>query len=253
VSEEKPSLQELEIRLKEQEIRLKEAEARAKERDIASSGSWKNPVAVGLFGATLALAGNIIVSVINNRNTQELEHKRTQSTLILEALKTGDTNSACKNLLFFTSLGLLEDNNGTITGACPGNAQGVPSLTPSGPADKIGGYMWMPLRVQAVDSKGPVLGVEVEANLIPSNPPAEEIPPEWEKEIWSDKNYEWIVRHTSSHCLTAKDGMCFLGMAPVGRFVSLLTKKSGYKGERINTVFAGSTIAVVLRTDLRSE
>lgn len=100
MAEEKLSLQELEVRLKEQELKLKKAEGLAKERDLAAS-KWFNPVVIGLFAAALGLAGNVVVTTINNTNMQKLERSRTQSTVILEAIRTnGDTNAACKNLVF---------------------------------------------------------------------------------------------------------------------------------------------------------
>ena len=72
MAEEKLSLQELELRLKEQELKLKEAEVLAKKRDLSAS-RWFNPVVIGLFATALGLAGNVVVTTINNTNMQELE------------------------------------------------------------------------------------------------------------------------------------------------------------------------------------
>jgi len=172
VAEEETSLQELEVRLKQQELKFKELEVQAKERELASS-KWLNPVVIGLFSAALVLLGNVIVTTINSNNTRALERARTQSTIILEAIKTnGDTNAACKNLIFFASLGLIEDTNHTITGACPGDMQGIPSVS-VGPPDLLSGTVFYPVVVQTVDDKGaPVPDVNVEGNLVPSTPPA---------------------------------------------------------------------------------
>jgi hypothetical protein len=250
VAEEKLSLQELEVRLKEQELKLKEAEVLTKERDLAAS-KWLNPVVIGLFAAALGLAGNVIVTTINSTNTQELERFRTRSTVILEAIRTnGDTNAACKNLVFFVSLGLIEDTNHTITGACPGNVQGVPSFS-VGPPDKLGRTFFYPLRVQTVDNNSaPISDVKVEANLVPSSPPL--IDPEWLDGPSDHSGYEWILNQTSSRCMTGKDGGCSLGMAPSGRFIVILAKKNGYVGNRTNTLFTGTSVVVVLQKNPRN-
>lgn len=199
MAEERPSLQELELLIKEQELKLKVAEIRAKERDIATS-KWLNPIVIGLFVATLGLVGNIVVTVVNNKNTQQIEHSRTQSTLVLEAIKTnGDTSVACKNLVFFVSLGLLEDANRTITGACPGNVQGVATLS-SGPPDLTERGLEFPLHIQTVDDhNAPLSNVTVEFGIIP---PEDSFP--------------------TRPCTSDKNGNCYLGMVPSGKFIALL-------------------------------
>jgi hypothetical protein len=241
LEEEKPSLHELEVRLRTQEIKLKEAEVLAKERELTAS-KWLNPVVIGLFAAALGLVGNVVVTTINSTNTQELERFHTRSTIILEAIKTnGDTNAACKNLVFLVSLGLVADTNHTITGACPGNAQGVPSVSADTP-DFDGGMYFYPLRVQTVDSNGaPIADVSVEANLVTPI----EIPSELDTH--HDQGYKWMARQTSAHCMSGRDGNCSLGMAPSGRFVVILAKKVGYAGNRTNILFTGTSVVVVLQ------
>jgi hypothetical protein len=70
MADERPPLQELELRVKEQELKLKETEIRAKEREINAS-RWVNPLVIGLFAAALGLAGNVIVTHI-----QQSEHPK---------------------------------------------------------------------------------------------------------------------------------------------------------------------------------
>jgi hypothetical protein len=239
----KPSL-ELETQIKEQELRLKKAEAQAKERDLTAS-KWLNPVVIGLFVAAVGLIGNVIVTTINSRNAQELERSRNQSTLILEAIKTnGDTIAACRNLIFFESLGLLEDTNHIISQACPVNIQGLPSVF-VGPPDHFAGVDWYPLVVQTFDEKGaPISGASVDANLILDAPI--EIPPSWSDTVSSGK-YLGVDRWTmSGHCLTEK-GECVLGMAPSGKFIAIAAQRKGYAGGRVNTLVAGKPIIVVLQ------
>ena len=66
MAEERPSLQELELRVKQQECKLKETEIRVKERELTAS-RWGNPVVITLAIGVLGLAVNIIVTLVNNR------------------------------------------------------------------------------------------------------------------------------------------------------------------------------------------
>jgi hypothetical protein len=118
-----------ELDLKEREIAAKEREVAAKEKE--TSNAWRNPVVLGLFAAALGLAGNMTVAWLNAQSTQRVEHLHSQSTLILEAIKTGDKNTACNNLNFFVSLKLLQDTDNTIGKVC----QATPVVAPSLPVD----------------------------------------------------------------------------------------------------------------------
>lgn len=233
--------EDIELMLKKQELKLKEAKTRVKERELSAS-KWFNPVVIGLFAAALGLAGNVFLAFINNKNTQTLERSRTQSDIVLESIKTnGDTQAACKNLVFFVSLNLIEDTNHVITAACP-DVQGVPSLS-VGPPDKLGDSFFYPLIVQALDGTGkPIPDVNVEAKLITPV----QISSDFLSWIESDKNYKWIVERTNSHCKTDKSGNCFLGMAPSGKFIVLIASKYGYSGNRDNIFFTGTSVPLVL-------
>ncbi|MBA3912821.1 MAG: hypothetical protein H0X25_02945 [Acidobacteriales bacterium] len=246
MAEERMSLQELELRLKEEEIKLKQIETRAKERDIASS-TWRSPLVIGVLLAAVGLFGNLVVAAINNANTQRLERARAQSNLMIEAIRTnGDTNAACRNLVFFLSLGLIEDSNHTITGACPGNVQGAPSVS-VGPADHFAGHSWYPLIVHTVDVNGISLsGALIEADLIPSGEDPIEIPSPFAEAI-SHENYLGASGGHTSRCTSDKDGKCYLGMAPSGRFLAILAKRAGYVGDRTNTFFTGTSVVLVLQ------
>jgi len=116
-----------ELDLKEREIAAKEREVAAKEMDLQRS-RWINPMVLGLFAAALGLVGTILVARVNNQNSQDVERLRSQSNLVLEAIKTGSPDAACKNLTFFVNLGLLDDPSGTIRKACISAPQGPPSL-----------------------------------------------------------------------------------------------------------------------------
>lgn len=97
-------LADLELQHKNRELDLREREVAAKEKEVNAS-RWSNPVVIGLFAATLGLLGNFIVARVNNQNTQQIEHIRSQSSLILEAIRTnGNAAVACRNLTFFVNL-----------------------------------------------------------------------------------------------------------------------------------------------------
>jgi hypothetical protein len=116
-----PSLEERrfqeETAAKKQELSFHEREVKAKEEELRRS-RWLNPMVIGLFAAALGLIGSVIVARVNNQASQQLEQFRSQSTLILQAIKTGDQDGACRNLVFFVSLGLLDDKNHTISKTC---------------------------------------------------------------------------------------------------------------------------------------
>jgi hypothetical protein len=133
-----------EYELKQAELALKEREVTAREREVTAKETesyitwWKNPLIVGLIGATLALAGNIITNVFSNRASDKSERVRAQSSLVLSVIRTnGNEEDACKNPNFFVRIGWLDDPNGAINNSCGKKGQdGVPTL-PSGLLDGV--------------------------------------------------------------------------------------------------------------------
>jgi hypothetical protein len=108
-----------ELTLREREIVLKEAEL--------LRSRWLNPTAIGLLAATFGLFGNLVVAFIGNRNSQQIEHSRAQSGLIVQAVSTGNASTACSNLRAFVRLGLLDDPNGTFS-KCESSPESIPVL-----------------------------------------------------------------------------------------------------------------------------
>jgi hypothetical protein len=128
-----------EIAAKKRELDLREREVRAKEEELRRS-RWLNPLVIGLFAAALGLIGSVVVARVNNQASQQLEQFRSQSNLILQAIKTGDQDGACRNLLFFVDLGLLDNRDHTISNTCSGAPKGAPSLpvdSRTGASEKI--------------------------------------------------------------------------------------------------------------------
>jgi hypothetical protein len=116
-----------ELRLKE--ITIKAREVSMKETELLRS-RWLNPTVIGLVAAALGLFGNLIVALISNVNSQRIERFKAQSNLIVQAVGTGDQKSACRNLISFIRLGLLDDPEGRL-GKCETDLNTIPVL-PSG-------------------------------------------------------------------------------------------------------------------------
>jgi hypothetical protein len=111
-----------ETSFKEREIAIKEAEA--------LRSRWLNPTVIGLIAAASGLFGNMFVALISSINSQRIEQFKAQSNLIVQAVGTGDQKSACRNLISFIRLGLLEDPQGRL-GKCETDLNTIPVL-PSG-------------------------------------------------------------------------------------------------------------------------
>jgi hypothetical protein len=122
-----------ELDLKEREIAAKEREVAVKEAEFDRS-RWLNPLVIGLFAAAVGLIGNVVVALVNDSNTKKIERIRSQSSLVLDAIRTGtgNTDAACKNLLALVGLGLLDDPGRTIQQRCDTAPAGPPSLPAQG-------------------------------------------------------------------------------------------------------------------------
>ena len=123
---------------------------------------------LGLFASAVGLIGNVFVARVNNRNTQDVERLRSQSNLVTEAIKTGSSDAACKNLTFLVQLGLLDDPQHAIRDTCKAAPTGPPSL-PSNqvPATQQPHLAPTPVRGRVVDETGkPIAGVTLEIHAV---------------------------------------------------------------------------------------
>jgi hypothetical protein len=84
------------------EIRLKKLELALKKKEFHR---WRNPTVL----AILALAGSVTAALVQQHNALALERTKAQSNLILEAIKTGNTDTASSNLEFLIDIGVLDD------------------------------------------------------------------------------------------------------------------------------------------------
>jgi len=130
-----------EVELKQQELELKRLEHRGR--------PFANPLFLAVVASAIGLLGNAAVAILNGKSTRDLEETRAatqlelqkaqaEAGLVLEAIKTGDTESAAANLDFLVSAGLV-------------------STTPS-----LKNYL-----VQRKPGQGPVLPPERSANAAP--------------------------------------------------------------------------------------
>jgi len=118
-----------ELDLKEREVVAKEREIAAKEKELEKS-RWLNPTVIAILVAGIGLISSVVVARLNNKATQDLQRVQAQSTIILEAVRTGtgNTEASCKNLVFLSDLQLIDDPKQTIHKQCASVPAGVPSL-----------------------------------------------------------------------------------------------------------------------------
>ena len=94
------------------EFDLKVAEAKLKyleyKRATRRGRVFRDPLILSILGATLALAGNIVVASINGANTIAAEREGTRSALLVEALRTGDPDQSLKMLQLLNWLDLIQ-------------------------------------------------------------------------------------------------------------------------------------------------
>jgi|SRR6516162_555581 hypothetical protein len=101
--------QELEQQQLDRDFALRERELAFKEAEARRARLW-NPIAIAILGAAIAAGGSAFVSWQNNTANLELERLRKESARILEVVKTGDLDSAAKNLEFLLSTGLIQSS-----------------------------------------------------------------------------------------------------------------------------------------------
>lgn len=97
-------------------------------------------ILLALVGAILTLLGNMVVSVVNNRNTLaqekmkaasdlELERLKAKYELILQSIATNDPEAAKRNIEFFIGSQLLDDGDGAIRDALARYSPVLPSAS----------------------------------------------------------------------------------------------------------------------------
>jgi len=106
-----------ELALFEREQANKDAEL-ALRRDEQARSRWTNPLVVAILAAALAAVSNAVIAVVNGKLQRALEaskrdaelaieESKAESVRILEMIKTGETETAAKNLTFLLDTGLV--------------------------------------------------------------------------------------------------------------------------------------------------
>ncbi|MBY6240057.1 hypothetical protein [Methylosinus sp. Sm6] len=91
-----------EIAIKEREVAVKEAEAR---RTL-----WQTPIGAAIIAAAIAATANAGAAAINGIYQRDLEDRKDEAALLLEAIKTNnDRKKARDNLEFLVRAGLITD------------------------------------------------------------------------------------------------------------------------------------------------
>lgn len=92
---------EAECEFKRQEIELRKLEL--------GRSRFANPVFIAVVAAAIAAAGNAYVAWTNGRSQRELEDRKSEQARIQEMIKTGDPDTAARNLQFLVEAGLVKD------------------------------------------------------------------------------------------------------------------------------------------------
>ena len=104
--EQERAYKERELLLREREYELKARETQLKEKEQKDSG-WKRPLVVAIIAAAVAALGNAAVALTVGLMQRQLEEEKAEQQRILEMIKTGNTETAAKNLEFLVKVGLV--------------------------------------------------------------------------------------------------------------------------------------------------
>lgn len=203
-----------------EELGVRGRELALKEREQASS-KWRSPLVVAILAATAAAVGNAVVAVVNGTQQVALENSKAESTRILEMTKTGDPETAARNLDFLLHSGLINDPDRVkkVTAFLATRAPGAgPSLpAPNGrvtfePSDVMSEGMKQGLEklmqdyVASLDKIGFPAGerVRVRIQLMPGSPNANYVENEIviDPRIAADRSVP--LREYNHHVLTTK-------------------------------------------------
>jgi hypothetical protein len=230
-----------ELDLKEREVVAREREVAVKEKEVNKS-RWGNPIFIALVVASVGLFGNLVITLLNNKNAREVEHQRSQSDLALEAMRTGSPEKACTNLMAFIHLKLLDDAKNTIQNQCEASPATAPFLPASG-SDM--GSIGLP----GLNS--------VSSGLFYSTPPLSSLG------LAANSNFQGLVIDASTNAPikgakvsidglggteTGSFGQFGFSVPPAsfGKFVTIKTEKDGYEPVQSLMLFLSSTAPITI-------
>jgi hypothetical protein len=119
---------EAELAERDRDFALREREQKNRDDDIQlkrneqAASKWRNPLTVAIFAAAIAGLGNAGIAALNGYLQRDLEstkrdaeraleENKAESTRILEMIKTGNTETAAKNIEFLLETGLVAEGN----------------------------------------------------------------------------------------------------------------------------------------------
>lgn len=123
----------LEATLRREEIALRRSAIeleRAQLQSESAAGISKSLRAAlpGVIAAMLGILGTGYVAYTQGRTNLALEQKRSEASLILKAIETGNQEQARANLLFLLEMGLISDPSGRMATKLATNLSSTPVL-----------------------------------------------------------------------------------------------------------------------------
>lgn len=106
-----------ELRFKEAELALKREELLLRQEEIKPKRTiYFSPLVLTALTALIGLIGTCIGLLLQGSMNIGIERQRMESSLILKAIETGNSDEAAKNLRFLLNAGLIRDEHGRIAG-----------------------------------------------------------------------------------------------------------------------------------------
>ena len=132
---------EAECAFRDRELLVSEAESDIKRQELdlkrieLTRSRFANPLFIAVLAAAIAAAGNAIVSYTDGRSERDLEDRKSEQARIQEMIKTGDPDTAARNLKFLVDSGLIADAktvkalNAYLRNRKPGSGAALPAAS----------------------------------------------------------------------------------------------------------------------------
>ncbi|MGE0326954.1 MAG: hypothetical protein AB7S68_31815 [Polyangiaceae bacterium] len=119
---------ELDERRHESEVELKQKELEF--RRTHETKLWRNPLVLAIAAGIIGLVSNAVVAAVNGSMDRDLQHQKTESRMILEALRTGDPDKAAENLQLLVDTGLVQRHGDRLQSYLKQRSQGAGAVLP---------------------------------------------------------------------------------------------------------------------------
>ncbi len=121
----------------ESELNIRREELQIRRVNIERT-PFRSPLFLGIMAAVISLLGNIAATMYNGSLEREkivaqneLQDRRSQASLVLEAVKTGNPDSAAENLQFLLDAQLISDEDATLANYLKSRKPGTGIYLPS--------------------------------------------------------------------------------------------------------------------------